>query len=83
MLPEAHLCITCSLLDGFHCTNWDFASLPTFDLLTALSKMTSKGWKDINREVPYAVSFSPGRPLCVEPHNGQELAGTKGWGASV
>lgn len=83
LLPDAHLCVKGSLLDRFPCRNRGFSSLPTFDHLTALSKMTSGGWKEGNGEASYAVCFSPAGPLYVQPHNGQALEEDKGWGASV
>lgn len=45
LLPDAHLCMKGSLLDRFPCRNRGFSSLSTFGHLTALSKMTSVGWK--------------------------------------
>lgn len=74
LFPGARLCVKGSLFDGFPCTNWGF-SLPTFDYLTALSKMTSGGWKEGSSEAPYAVWFPPAGPLCVQPHGGQALEG--------
>lgn len=78
MLPDARLCMKRSLLDGFPRTTRGFASLPTFDHLTALSKMTLGGWKDRNSEAPYAVCFSPAGPLCIQPRDGQVLEGDNG-----
>jgi len=57
--------------------NWGFASLPIFDHLTALSKMTLGRWKEVKGEASYAVCFTPAGPLCIQPRDDQELQGNK------
>lgn len=74
LLLDACLCMRGSLLDGFPCT--EVFSMPTFDYLTALLKITLKRWKEGNSEIPYSVCFSPAGPLGVQPHCSQALEGT-------
>lgn len=75
-LLDTCLCMKGSLLDGFPCI--EFFSLPNFDYLTALSKITLERWKKGNSEVPYSVCFSPAGPLSVQPHGSQALEGDMG-----
>lgn len=76
LLLDACLCMNGSLLDGFPCT--EVFSLPTFDYLTALLKITLERWKEGNSEVPYSVCFSPAGTLSVQPHCSQALEGDMG-----
>lgn len=60
----------------FPCT--EVFSLPAFDYLTALLKITLGRWKERNSEVPYSVCFSPAGPLSVQAHCSQVLEGDMG-----
>lgn len=69
LLLDECLCMKGSLLDGFPCT--EFFSLPTFDYLTALLKITLERWKEGNSEIPYSVCFSPAGPATLQPGSGR------------
>lgn len=47
-----------------------FFSLPTFDYLTALLKITLERWKEGNSEIPYSVCFSPAGPATLQAVEG-------------